>query len=108
MMFCDFRRVFNPTREELIDRYEMLLKLHNNQLGKCSTCTHYVGSSAPGVVIDYGSCRKCMKFFSEKACGMREIECTEYDENLDNITKIKTELDKWKRKRLDCKGGLNG
>lgn len=95
-MMCDFRRTFNPTTEELIARYEMLLKLHNDQINNCSTCTHYIGSFAPGVVTDYGRCRKRMKIFSKKVCGMRKIECAEYDENLDNITKIKTKLAKWK------------
>lgn len=37
-MIASFRRTFLPTPEEQIQDLEMILKLHTEQIGYCSTC----------------------------------------------------------------------
>lgn len=98
-MVINFDRIFKPTDEEIVEDLEMLLKIHRDQIGKCSTCEHYVSSSYSG---DYGECKKNMDYFEEKVCGLQKIECSEYIENT-SIYKIIYEKNRGKDKVYDCK-----
>ena len=40
-MIASFRRTFLPTPEEQIQDLEMILKLHTEQIGYCSTCKNH-------------------------------------------------------------------
>lgn len=93
-MFADFRRMFFPTKEELIKDYKRIIKLHNNQIGQCSTCTHHIPTEEPGFVTDYGKCHVNSTLFLEKVCGLINVDCSYYIENIDEISKLKTELKK--------------
>lgn len=97
----DFRRVFNTTREEKISSLEHLLELHYERIGYCGTCRWYIGSDMPGFVIDYGSCKKKCDCFSKKVCGLKDITCSNYEENLENVNYIKEEIKKMKGEQND-------
>ena len=84
-----FRKVFCPTKEEQIEKFEMLIKLHEDQLNHCSTCVFHTPTDMPGFVTDYGSCRVNSPIFAEKVCGLREIECRFYAEDVTEVNRLK-------------------
>ena len=75
------RRAFCPTREERISDFEMLLRMHREQIGHCSTCTNYVSSNMPGFVTDYGKCKAEAEIFPDKVCGLTGDPCHSYVED---------------------------
>ena len=56
------------------------IKLHEEQIGDCSTCVNLDRSMEPGFVTDYGGCRMGKAFFAEKACGRVDHVCDGYTE----------------------------
>lgn len=94
-MIASFRRTFLPTPEEQIQEYEMVLRLHAEQLGHCSTCENHISSDMPGFVTDYGSCNVDSPAFAEKVCGLREETCPLYMEK--SVEPIKQEIDRIKQ-----------
>lgn len=81
-MFSDFRRIFKPTKEERKKDLELFLKMHTNNIGRCSTCIHKIESDAPGFVTDYGSCDVKSPVFFKKVCAIEEEpECPQYEED---------------------------
>lgn len=100
-MLADFRRVFFPTKEELIKDYERVLKLHNDQIGQCSTCVFHTPSEMPGFVTDYGDCQVNSPIFLEKVCGSKDIDCAHYAENVTTANELKLELKRLKGENDD-------
>lgn len=94
-MMADFRRIFKPTAAERLQDYEFLLKLHDDQLGKCSTCENHIPSDMPGCVTDYGSCAAESPLFSVKSCGLEEKTCPLYVER--SLETIKQEIERIRR-----------
>ncbi len=94
-MMESFRRVFHPTVEEQIQDYELLLRLHKEQLGHCSTCANHISSDMPGFVTDYGECRAGIPNFAEKVCGLEQLPCQQYIE--ESIEPILREIERLKR-----------
>lgn len=81
-MFSDFRRIFKPTKEERRQDLELFLKMHTNNIGRCSTCIHKIESHAPGFVTDYGSCDVKSPVFFKKVCAVgEEPKCPKYEED---------------------------
>ena len=99
-MMSSFRKVFNPTKEELIESFETVSKLHQDNLYHCSTCAHHFLTDMPGFVTDYGSCRLNSPIFTEKVCGLRDIECPYYVEDITEVNRLKELL-------KDLKGETN-
>ena len=93
-----FRKVFHPTKEEQIESTEMLIKLHEDQLNHCSTCVFHIPTDMPGFVTDYGDCRVNSPIFAEKVCGLKEIKCPYYAEDVAGINRLEKILE-------DLKGG---
>lgn len=93
-MMGSFRKIFNPTKEEQIESIEMLIKLHEDQIGHCSTCMFHIPTDMPGFVTDYGECRVNSPIFAEKVCGLREIRCSHYVEDVTEINRLKSMLKK--------------
>ena len=79
-MMIDFRRIFRPTAAEQIQDYELLLRLHKEQIGQCSTCANHLPSDMPGHVTDYGECCVDSPLFAAKACGLKDEICPLYEE----------------------------
>lgn len=94
---ASFRRVFSPTPEEQILDLEMLLQLHMDQIGHCSTCENLIPGDMPGFVTDYGSCRVGSLIFAEKVCGLRDEVCPMYKEV--SVAQIKREIEHLKQER---------
>ena len=94
-MSSKLRRIFNPTIEEQIQDYELLLKLHTEQLGQCSTCENLISGDMSGVVTDYGMCRKNSPLFSAKACGREDKICSLYVEK--SVKSLEQEIDRLRR-----------
>ena len=95
-MFSDFRRTFQPTVDEQIEQYERLLSLHNEQIGCCSTCTHYKPSQMPGFVEDHGECDLTLPYFAMKVISHKNTECLYYVENIAKIEILKQKIEKLK------------
>ena len=83
-----FMRIFNPTKEEQIHSLGMLLKLHEEQIGYCTTCKNYISSDMPGFVTDFGECKKRYSEFAQKVCGMIDC-CPLYEEDVEKMVEIK-------------------
>ena len=79
-MMCSFQRVFFPTPEEETEMCRAAIKLHEEQIGNCSTCVNLDPSTEPGFVTDYGRCRLEKEFFAEKVCGLADHVCDGYIE----------------------------
>ena len=56
-MMYSFRKSFFPTPEEEAEMCRAAIKLHEEQIGDCSTCVNLDRSTEPGFVTDYGGCR---------------------------------------------------
>lgn len=95
-MIASFRRTFLPTPEEQIQDLEMILKLHTEQIGYCSTCKNHISSDMPGIVTDYGSCNVDSPVFAAKVCGLRENTCPLYIE--ESVEPIKREIGRIKQR----------
>ena len=94
---ASFRRTFLPTPEEQIHDLEMVLRLHTEQIGYCSTCENYIASNMPGFVTDYGNCRVDSPVFAEKMCGIKDEKCSLYAEK--SVEPIKEEIERIKKSR---------
>lgn len=79
-MMYSFRKSFFPTPEEEAEMCRAAIKLHEEQIGDCSTCVNLDRSTEPGFVTDYGGCRMGKAFFAEKACGLVDHVCDGYTE----------------------------
>lgn len=66
--------------EEEAEMCRAAIKLHEEQIGDCSTCVNLDRSTEPGFVTDYGGCRMGKAFFAEKACGLVDHVCDGYTE----------------------------
>ena len=66
--------------EEEAEMCRAAIKLHEEQIGDCSTCVNLDRSMEPGFVTDYGGCRMGKAFFAEKACGLVDHVCDGYTE----------------------------
>lgn len=86
------RRAFCPTREERISDFEMLLRMHREQIGHCSTCTNYVSSNMPGFVTDYGECKVEAEMFPAKVCGLTDDPCPMYAEDTEFVRDINLKI----------------
>lgn len=97
-MFASFRRIFKPTKEEQIQDLELILRLHSEQIGKCSTCENYIPTEMPGFVTDYGRCKARSPVFDHKVAtyGDPEPECSLYLESTDYIDDVKERISKLK------------
>lgn len=95
-MIASFRRSFFPTDEEKIERLEMLISLHEDQLNYCSTCIHYISSMMPGFVTDYGRCAKNSPIFEDKVCGNIKEHCPYYEEDTQSVERLHRMLEKLK------------
>ena len=96
-MMADFRRTFHPTVEEQIQDYELLLRLHKEQLGHCSTCANHISSDMPGYVTDYGDCTVDSPLFPAKVCGLEDKICPLYAER--SVEPLEQEIEMLKRDR---------
>lgn len=79
-MWGDFRKVFCPTKEELLEQKEMALNIHNELIGSCSTCKHYKCVNNNSISYD-DYCMKGCKDFKDKVFSRETIKCDEYEEN---------------------------
>ena len=96
-MMASFRRTFLPTPEEQIQDLEMVLRLHTEQIGHCSTCKNHISSDMPGIVTDYGSCKADSPVFAAKVCGLKDGSCPLYAEK--SVEPIKREIESIKQNR---------
>lgn len=94
------REIFNPTPDEEIKLYKRLIDLHNEQIGQCSTCIHYIPTKMPGFVTDYGNCRAKSVIFSKKVTTHKEIGCFYYMEETNYVNNLKKLI-------VELKGGKN-
>lgn len=70
-----------------------MIHLHEASIGECATCEQHIPATEPGFVIDFGSCKKFKKFFQQKACGLRKIDCPDYAEiSIEDLKKELSEL----------------
>lgn len=68
------------------------IKLHEEQIGDCSTCVNLDPSTEPGFVTDYGACRQGKTFFAEKACGLVDHVCDGYIEKRAIVERLRARL----------------
>lgn len=101
-MMSNFRKIFNPTKEQQIKDIETLIKLHEDQRNHCSTCVFHIPTSMPGFVTDYGDCRVNSPIFSEKVCGLKEVRCSYYVEDPTEINRLKKLLEGLKGENNGC------
>lgn len=99
--FASFRKAFCPNIDDKIEFIQTIITLHKRFVGDCSTCSHHVGSDVPGWMTDYGYCKKKCSHFPEKVCGLKKIECSDYEE--DSLDKEYAELEKLKEKKNNLK-----
>lgn len=90
MSFNSFRRIFRPTLEEQINDLNKIIRLHDELIGTCFTCEHYISSSAPGFVTDYGFCESQEESFLrrllEDVNNLKVDYCPLYrEQSIDNI-----------------------
>ena len=102
-MIASFRRSFFPTDEEKIERFEMLISLHEDQLNYCSTCIHYISSMMPGFVTDYGRCAKNSPIFEDKVCGNTQENCPYYAEDTQSVQRLRKMIAKLKEERNETR-----
>lgn len=95
-MMTNFRRTFFPTPEEQIQDLEMILRVHEGQIGKCSTCENHIPSDMPGFVTDYGKCKTGSPIFIEKVCGLKDESCPLYIEK--SVEPIKQKIERIKQR----------
>lgn len=89
-----FRRIFRPTKEEQIKDLELLIQLHENHIGHCSTCIHYEESHMSGFVTDYGECKKKVPWFHDKVLNSeKKIPCPMYNETIKYIETLKQQIE---------------
>ena len=93
-----FRDIFHPSPERLLENYEFALEIHNNNIGKCSTCKYIIPPppDLPGFVTDYGECKLCKDIFPSKVCGLDDVDCDGYEEDIDSIVGIVEEINRLK------------
>lgn len=75
---------------------EMILRLHTEQVGKCSTCENHIPSDMPGVVTDYGKYIVESPIFASKVCGLKEEICPLYIE--ESVEPIRREIERIKQR----------
>ena len=92
-MMTRFRKAFFPTPEEEAEMCREAIRLHEEQIGHCSTCLNLDPSTMPGFVTDYGECRMGKAFFPEKACGLAERECDGYIEDRVPVIRARARLE---------------
>lgn len=92
-MMGSFRRTFSPTPEEEAEMCLEAIRLHEEQIGHCSTCLNLEESTAPGFVTDYGNCRMGKKFFPEKVCGLTDCNCDGYVEDRETVGRARDRLE---------------
>lgn len=82
------RSIFFPTIKEQITQYERLIQIHNEQIGYCSTCKHYIPTDPylPGFITDYGKCELDKDIFTEKVCKLRDHDCDLYEESTEIVS----------------------
>lgn len=97
-MMADFNSISNPTAEDLIHQYEMLINLHRESVGKCSTCVNHIPTppDLPGFVTDYGECELKKDIFYDKVCGLTDAECDGYKEDTSFVEDCLAEIEKLK------------
>ena len=91
-MMCSFRKVFFPTPDEEAEMCREAIQLHEEQIGRCSTCINLKPSNEPGFVTDYGECGLGKKFFPEKVCRLVDRDCDGYVENREMVDIAKARL----------------
>lgn len=87
-----FRKIFCPTKEELIENIEATIRIHKKCFNHCATCVFYIPTDMPGFVTDYGSCRLDCPIFSEKVCGHKDLKCSYYVEDVTEINRLEESL----------------
>lgn len=96
-MTASFRRTFFSTPEEQIQDLEMILRLHAEQIGHCSTCERHTPSDMPGYVTDYGGCTVDSPLFTAKVCGLGDKICPLYVER--SVESLEKEIERLKQER---------
>lgn len=88
------KELFSPTTEKEIERTRLLLKLHEEFIGDCSTCEHYVSPQPdlPEYVVDYGECSLKKDMFYKKVCGLCHAVCSGYQESTGEKERLKQKL----------------
>ena len=91
-------KIFYPSPEEEIAFYERIIELHNEQIGRCSTCVHYIHTDPrlPGFVTDYGGCKLDKDIFTAKVCSIDDMECDGYIRNIEFIETIEQRIERLK------------
>lgn len=80
-MLVDFNEIFHPTIEEDIEAFKNLIKIHDSQFGRCSTCRHYKCED----VLDPARCDvKDRDLFLQRLLDKNNTGCDryEYDDEL--------------------------
>ena len=76
------RKIFFPTKEELISSMENCLEIHKTLIGHCCTCNHYIPTDIPGFVTDHGRCGKNIPIFVEKVTSHNhQYDCPFFEED---------------------------
>ena len=96
-MTASLRRTFSPTPEEQIQDLEMILRLHAEQIGRCSTCERHTPSDMPGHVTDHGGCTVDSPLFPAKVCGLEDKICPLYVER--SVESLEKEIERLKQER---------
>lgn len=98
MSFCSFRRIFWPTKEEIIKDLEMLVCLHEESIGQCSTCIHHEESHMPGFITDFGECKKKIPLFYTKVISFdnKKLCCRFYEEDTKYVELWKQQIKRLK------------
>lgn len=99
----DFRKIFQPTKEERIKTYEHLLELQKKYHGRCCSCKNYEGSNERGFVTDYGKCKVNCGLFTKKVIAKENIDCKSYVEDVENVKMIKESIKKLKGEKNEDK-----
>lgn len=81
------RELVYPSPEHKIEQFEMLIRIHKEQIGDCSTCKHLIPPPAdlPGFVTDYGECELNKGIFHKKVCHLEDQKCDDYEEDTSNL-----------------------
>ena len=92
------RDLFYPPPERLIQQYQMLVELHRKNIGHCCTCKFLTPPPAdlPGFVTDYGECKLRKDIFPGKVCGLRDVECDCYEEDMSSVKHYLSEIENLK------------
>lgn len=95
-MKAEFDRLFKPTKEQLLKRYEYFLQSFKEQRGGCGSCLKCLLEVDSGLTTGYGGCADDCPWYFKKFCGDDTIVCMHYKEDVEWLNEITKKIEELK------------